>query len=97
MFTVILSDMAEVSIDAACCIPARNAAGAAMAAASNKRLMVIPPDVRATGVVEPVCAPEASIASLTRGGSEGGVTTGSLSTVDSLGCEETAEKAVEVQ
>jgi hypothetical protein len=42
MLTVILSEIVAVSIDAACWMPARKLAGAAMAAASNKRLMVIP-------------------------------------------------------
>src|SRR6266704_262009 len=47
-FTVILSEIAADNIDAACCMPARKLAGAAIAAASNKRLMVMPPDVTAT-------------------------------------------------
>src|SRR3979490_3167938 len=56
MFTVILSEIAAVRIEAACCMPARQLAGAAIAAASNNRLMVIPPDVRATSEVGPLCA-----------------------------------------
>src|SRR5437588_13116323 len=48
MLTVIWSDIAAVNKDTACCMPARKLAGAAMAAASNKRLMMMPPDVTAT-------------------------------------------------
>src|SRR3954447_18589785 len=48
MFTVILSEIAAVRIDTACSMPARKLAGAAKAAASYRRLMVIPPDVTAT-------------------------------------------------
>src|SRR6185437_2593891 len=43
MLTVILFEMACDSSVAACSIPARNAAGAAMAAASNSRLKAMPP------------------------------------------------------
>src|SRR4051795_4573260 len=59
MFTVILSEIAAVRIDTACSMPARKLAGAAKAAASYKRLMVIPPDVTATaepGSIEAVLA-----------------------------------------
>src|ERR1700730_13326669 len=47
-FTVILSEIDVPRIDTACWMPARKLAGAAMAAASNKRLMVMPADVTAT-------------------------------------------------
>ena len=55
-------------IDAACWMPARKLAGAAMAAASNNRLMVMPPEVRATTVGTPDCALEDLAASLVRTG-----------------------------
>jgi hypothetical protein len=42
MFTAILSEIAAVNSDAACCMASRKLLGAAMAAASNKRLMVMP-------------------------------------------------------
>jgi hypothetical protein len=45
---VIWSEIDCVRIDAACVIPARKLAGAAIAAASNSRLIVMPPDVTAT-------------------------------------------------
>src|SRR4051812_12020096 len=48
MLTVILSEIDAAMIATACWIPARKLAGAASAAASYKRLMVIPPDVTAT-------------------------------------------------
>src|SRR4051812_47124780 len=48
MLTVILSEIAAASIATACCMPARKLAGAAKAAASKTRLMVMPPDVTAT-------------------------------------------------
>src|SRR6266700_1953666 len=56
MLTVILSEIAAVKIDAACWMPARKLAGAAIAAASNKRLMVMPPEVIARTVVAPPSA-----------------------------------------
>src|SRR5689334_15032033 len=47
--TVILSEIAELRSAAACSMPARKLAGAAIAAASKIRLIVIPPpDVSAT-------------------------------------------------
>src|SRR5438876_1174018 len=49
-------------------MPARKLAGAAIAAASNSRLMVIPPDVMLVTVMAPLWAPEDSTASLTRVG-----------------------------
>src|SRR6476646_5846832 len=55
-FTVILSEIVPARIPAACCMPARKLAGAAMAAASNKRLMVMPPDVTATLELAAACA-----------------------------------------
>ncbi len=48
MLTVILSEIVADRIDAACSMPARKLAGAFMAAVSNNRLMVMPPDVMAT-------------------------------------------------
>src|SRR5450432_190381 len=69
MSTVILSEIAAVRIDAACSMPARKLAGAAIAAASNSRLMVMPPpDVSATRETGPTCAPSASTASSERAG-----------------------------
>ena len=58
MLTVIWSEIAAVNIDAACWMPARKLAGAAIAAASNKRLMVMPPDVMETVEVGPLWALE---------------------------------------
>src|SRR3982074_1039758 len=52
-------------------MPARKLAGAAMAAASNRRLMVMPPDVIATTVAEPLCALKDCVASLVRAGVDG--------------------------
>src|SRR3954452_5613363 len=71
MLTVILSEIAAVSNEAACWIPARKLAGAAMAAASNNRLMVMPPIVMTSAVVGPLCAPSDSAASLVRAGVDG--------------------------
>src|SRR5260221_7531300 len=68
MLTVILSEIAAVNIDAACCMPARKLAGAAMAAASNWRLIVMPPDVSATTETGPLCTFSAATASLDRAG-----------------------------
>src|SRR5450756_2678058 len=66
---VILSDTVALNIAAACSMPARKLAGAAMAAASNKRLMVMPfPEVSATTVVGPLWALSAWTASLERTG-----------------------------
>src|ERR1700758_3284597 len=48
ILTVILSEIVAANIVAACSIPFRNFGGAAIAAASNKRSIVIPPDVSAT-------------------------------------------------
>src|ERR1700732_1110553 len=78
MSTVILSEIAEVNIDAACWMPARKLAGAAMAAASNSRLIVMPPDVAATAVVAPFCALSAWAASLVSTGVGGNSTAGAL-------------------
>ncbi|MEY9705284.1 hypothetical protein ACFLEY_13990 [Bradyrhizobium sp. YCK136] len=47
-FNVILSEIAELRSAAACSIPARKLAGAAIAAVSKMRLMVSPPEVSAT-------------------------------------------------
>src|SRR6202023_884677 len=69
MFTVIWLVIVADRIAAACSMPARKLAGAAMAAASNTRLMVMPPpDVSATTVVGPLCALAASTDSLGRVG-----------------------------
>src|ERR1700738_2836700 len=78
MLTVILSEIAPVNIEAACWMPARKLAGAAMAAASNKRLTVMPPDVVATTVVAPLCALSAWAASLVSTGVGGNATAGAL-------------------
>src|ERR1035437_79376 len=78
MLTVILSEIVAAKIDAACSMPARKLAGAAMAAASNRRLMVMPlPDVSATTEVGPFCAREDATASLVRAGVDG-IATGPL-------------------
>src|ERR1700730_7998381 len=66
MFRVILSDIDAVNNDAACCMVSRKPLGAAMAAASNKRLMVMPPAVMEVTVVGPLCAVEDMTASLAR-------------------------------
>src|ERR1700746_1299317 len=74
-FRVILSEIAELKIVAACSMPARKLAGAAIAAASKMRLMVRPPEVSATtepGPPEPE-APTAASASYVSAGSTTGV------------------------
>src|ERR1700693_2545099 len=63
MLTVILSEMVAANIDAACSIPAWKLAGAAVAAASNMRLKVIPPEVTVTVEVGAVCELAPTIAS----------------------------------
>ena len=54
---MILLVIVEARIEAACSIPARKLAGAAIAAASNRSVMVRPPpDVSATREPGPACA-----------------------------------------
>ena len=71
MLTVIWSEIDAVNSDAACWMPARKLAGAAIAAASNKRLMVMPPVVMETVEVGPLWELRAWAASLVRAGADG--------------------------
>src|SRR6266446_8904205 len=99
MFTVIWMVIVADRIAAACSMPARKLAGAAMAAASNSRLMVMPPDVSARTVVGPLWALAASTDSLGRVGVGG--TTGTraeapppLLAVEGIACVSTWSHAV---
>src|SRR5437868_7836148 len=93
MLTVILSEIAAVNSDAACWMPARKLAGAAMAAASNRRLMVRPPDVTATTVAGPLCALGDCVASPVRAGADG-ITTCSEPSWPDAGRYDGGEKGV---
>src|SRR5690348_6484855 len=95
--SVILSEIAEPKSDAACSIPDRKLAGAAIAAASKIRLIMRPPDVSATTEPTPP-EPElltaawasADSAGIARGIGGGGICSGVLVGIDE--CDPDAPK-----
>ena len=78
ILTVILSEIDAVNNEAACCIPARKLDGAAIAAASNKRLIVMPPVVTATMELGLLGPPEDATVWLASVGAGGKIPNGTL-------------------